>query len=292
MGNFVNLVLFGLTDGVIYAAVALGLVLIFRATRAINFAQGAMATITTYIAVTLIDKGLSYWIALLGAIVSGFIIGAIAERVFMRPVERRSPLNAVIVAIGLLIALEAAAGMIWGAKYRQFPSYFSIVGFRVGHSRIAFSNFDLYVLVSVAIIMVLLVLLFRYTDLGLKMRAAAFAPETARLLGVRVGRMLTLGWALAVALGAVAGVLLAPQVLLYPNNMDVVNIYGFVAAILGGLDSPIGAVVGGLAMGLIVSLVGGYLGSSLEAMGALVILLVVLVIRPEGLFAQRSARRV
>lgn len=292
MNKFINLALFGLTNGVIYSAVALGLVLIWRATRVVNFAQGAMATITTYIAVSLIDRGQSYWVAFAVAVLAGFAIGAVAERVFIRPVENKPALNPIIVAIGLLIVLEALAGMIWGAKYRQFPSNFSIVGFKVGSNRIALSDFDLYIFASVLLIMALLLVLFKFTDLGLKMRAAAFSPEVASLLGVRVGRMLTLGWALAVALGAVAGVLLAPQVLLYPNNMDVVNVYGFIAAVLGGLDSPAGAVVGGVIMGLIVTFVGGYFGSSLEAFGGLIVLLLVLVVRPQGLFSSAVARRV
>ena len=292
MHQFVNLTLIGITTGAVYAAVAMGLVLIWRATRTVNFAQGAMATFSTYVAATLIDRNVSYWLALVAAIVTGLIIGTLTERLLMRPIANTNQLNPVIIAIGMLIVLEAVSGMIWGAKYREFPSNFSVTGIKVGTSRIALSAFDIYVMVAVLVLMVALLVLFRWTSLGLKMRAAAFSPEIARLLGVRVGRMLTLGWALAVGMASVAGVLAAPNVLLYPNNMDGVNVFAFTAAILGGLDSPVGALVGGLGMGFVVSYVGGYLGSSLETIGGLIVLLIVLSFRPQGIFAASAARRV
>jgi branched-chain amino acid transport system permease protein len=292
MGRFTDLTLNGITYGMIYAAVALGLVLIWRATRIINFAQGGMAMLTTYVAVTLIDNHIGYWIAFVVALVAGLVFGAAVERVIIRPVEGKPPVNAVIVTLGLLILVEAVAGAIWGGGDRSFPAYFSETGLRVGGRQIAFSPFDIFVLSAVVLMLLALAVLFQRTHTGLRMRAAAFAPEVARLLGVRVGRILTLGWALAALAGSLAGLLVAPKVLLYPNNMDTVLVFAFTAAIIGGLDSPLGALVGGLVTGLALSYVGGYLGSSLETVGALVILLVVLMARPEGLFTRSRPRRV
>lgn len=292
MTRFFDLTLNGVTDGMIYALVALGLVLIWRATRVINFAQGAMAMFTTYVAVSLLDRSVDYWLAFAVALAAGLVSGAVVERVLVRPVEDKPPINAVIVTLGLLIFLEAVAGAIWGGQDRSFPAAFSQAGLKVGHTQLAFSRFDVFILAAVLVIMVALLALFQRSDLGLRMRASAFAPEVSRLLGVRVGRMLTLGWALACLAGSLAGLLVAPLVLLFPNNMDTVLIFSFTAAIIGGLDSPIGALVGGLAVGLSLSYVGGYLGSSLETLGALAILLIVLMLRPEGIFSRAAPRRV
>jgi branched-chain amino acid transport system permease protein len=292
MTRFVDLTLNGVTYGMIYATMALSLVLIWRGTRIINFSQGAMAMVTTYVASTVIEHGVSYWLALVVALASGAVIGSLIERFVVRPVERGPVLNPVIVTLGILVALEALAGIVWGGGLRSFPAYFSQVGVVLGSHRVAFSHFDVYVLCTIVIVMVLLVVLFRLTPLGLRMRASAFAPEVARLLGVRVGRTLTLGWALAGAVGALAGLLVAPKLLLSPNYMDAVFIYGFTAAVVGGLDSPLGAAIGGLGTGLAISYVGGYLGASLEVLGALVILMVVLMVRPQGIFMRPGERRV
>ncbi|HVA59010.1 MAG TPA: branched-chain amino acid ABC transporter permease [Mycobacteriales bacterium] len=284
----------GLTYGMIYSAVALGLVLIYRSTRVVNFAQGGMAMFTTYLAVTVIDRGWNYWIAFAVALGSGLALGAIVERLLVRRVESKNPLNAVIVTIGLLILLESVAGMVWGGGTRAFPAHFSIVGVGIGRHALAISRFDFFVIGAVLLVMLALVVLFRATSLGLRMRAAAFSPEVARLLGVRVGRMLTLGWALASLVGSLAGVLVAPKVFLSPNMMDEILIFGFAAAVLGGLDSPVGALIGGLVLGLVTSYVGGWsvAGPSLEVLGALVVLVVVLMVRPQGLFSGLGQRRV
>jgi branched-chain amino acid transport system permease protein len=292
MQRFVVLTLNGLTEGSIYAAMALALVMIWRATRVVNFAQGAMAMFTTYLALFALEHGAPYWLAFIVALVSGFLLGAVIERVLVRPVESGPPLNVVILTLGVLLMLEALAPMLFGGQIRSFPAAFSFVGLRLGSLEIPFSPFDLFALVSVLVLMVLLLLLFQRTDLGLRMRAAAFNPEVSRLLGIRVGGMLTLGWALASLVGALAGVLIAPSLLLYPTFMDQVLVFGFTGAILGGLDSPPGAVVGGLVMGFALSYVGGYFGSDLEAVGALVILIAVLMVRPRGLLAWRAQRMV
>lgn len=290
MQRFFVLTLNGLTEGSIYAAMALALVMIWRATQVVNFAQGAMAMFTTYLALFSLERGAPYWVAFIVALVCGLLLGAVVERVLVRPVEGAPPLNVVILALGVLIFLEALAPMLFGGQIRSFPAAFSIVGIQVGSVNIPFSRFDLFALASVLVMMVLLLLLFQRTDLGLRMRAAAFNPEVSRLLGIRVGRLLTLGWALASLVGALAGVLIAPSLLLYPTFMDQVLVFGFTGAILGGLDSPPGAVIGGLAMGFALSYVGGYLGADLETVGALVILIAVLMVRPRGLFTWQAHR--
>jgi branched-chain amino acid transport system permease protein len=251
-----------------------------------------MLMITTFIAYSVVNDGHSYWLALLVALGAGFLIGAVAERVLIRPVENGPPLNAVIVTLGLLIFLQALAGMIWGGTPRSFAPAFSIRGYQVGSTQLIFSPADLFVVLAVLAVMVALVLLFRGTSVGLRMRSAAFAPEVARLLGVRVGRMLTLGWALAAVVGALAGVLIAPNTFVGPNTFDSILVFGFTAAVVGGLDSPIGGVVGGLLVGLTLSYVSGYLGSDVVTVGALIVLGVSLMVRPNGLFSRAPARRV
>src|SRR5260370_11132267 len=249
MTRFFILTLNGLTQGAIYASMALALVMIWRATKIINFAQGAMAMFTTYLALFAIEHGAPYWAGFIVALATGLLIGAIVEHVIVRPVESAPPLNVVILTLGLLLFLEALAPMAFGGQIKSFPPAFSIVGLRVAPSQIPFSPFDLFTRASVLAVMTLLLVLFQKTDLGLRMRASAFNPEVSRLLAVRVGRMLTLGWALASLVGALAGVLIAPSLLLYPNFMDDVLVFGFTGAVLGGLDSAIGAVIGGSPLG-------------------------------------------
>ncbi|HEY2438450.1 MAG TPA: branched-chain amino acid ABC transporter permease [Solirubrobacteraceae bacterium] len=292
MTRFIDLTLSGISDGAVYAAVALALVLIWRATRIVNFAQGAMLMVTTFIASAVITKTGSYPLGVFVALASGLILGAVVERTVIRPVESAPPLNAVIMTLGLYTLLVAAAGMIWGNTPRSFPAAFSLRGFRVGGTTLLFTPNDLFIVLTVIGVAGLLAVLFRATSLGLRMRASAFAPEVARLLGVRVGGMFTLGWALAAMVGALAGVLVAPSVFLGPNTFDPLLISGFVAAVIGGLDSPPGAVVGGIVLGLALSYVSGYAGSSLVPLAALAILVVVLMARPSGLFSASKERRV
>jgi branched-chain amino acid transport system permease protein len=290
--RFIDLTLNGISTGTVYASLALALVLIWRSTRIVNFAQGGMLMITTSIASSVIASSGSYWLGFAVALVCGLVLGAAVERLLMRRVASGPPLNAVIVTLGLLILLEAAAGMIWGNTPRSFPPAFSIRGYDVGGTRVLFSPNDTFTVLVVAGTACALALLFRRTSLGLRMRAAAFAPEVARMLGVRVGSMLTLGWALAALIGALAGMLIAPSVFVGPNQFDSVLIFGFTAAVLGGLDSPGGAAVGGIVLGLSLSYVSGYEGASLVTLAALVILLLVLMVRPNGLFGGPHGRRV
>ncbi|RBY84567.1 branched-chain amino acid ABC transporter permease [Blastococcus sp. TF02A-30] len=293
MEKFVNVTLTGLTEGMVYAAFALALVLIWRSTRIVNFAQGSMAAATAFIALSLIQNGQSYWVALIVALASGFVLGAVVERVVIRPVEGGPELNAVIVTLGLFVAIQALIAIIWGSSFESFPAPFGLEGFQVGDSRIAFTPNSVFVIGAVVVTMALLIALFRFTRVGLAMRASAFGQEVARLLGVKVGRMLTLGWALAAVVGSLAGLLIAGGEFVYPAYMDSLIVFGFVAAVLGGLDSPVGAIVGGLILGLALSYVSGYVerGSALVNVSALVILMVVLLVRPGGLFASSVARR-
>lgn len=292
MHQFVNLTLNGVVVGFVFAAFALTLVLIFRATRIVNFGQGAQAMFSTYLALQLVKNGHSYWLALLVAVVSGFVIGGLVERIIVRPVETGPEINAVIVTLGVFVGFVALAAILFGNTITAFPAPFSLRGYSVGSTTIAVTPNDLYRVVAVLLAMALLLALFRFTSLGLQLRAAAFGQEVARLLGVRVGRMLTLGWALAGLFGALAGVLIAGGAPISPNFMDGVVVFGFVAAVLGGLDSFVGAVVGGLVLGLTNSYVSGYLDSSLVTLSALVILMAVLLLRPGGLFSSSVARKV
>ena len=292
MTKFINLTLDGISTGAVYAAVALALVLIWRGTRVVNFAQGAMLMVTTFIASAVINKTGSYVVGVVVALAAGLIMGAVVERTLIRPVESAPPLNAVIVTLGVLVLLQAGAGMIWGGNPRSYPPAFSIKGYEIGGRTVLFSPFDLFTVLVVAATTLALALLFTRTNLGLRMRAAALEAEIARLLGVRVGDMFTVGWALASVTGSLAGVLVAPSVFVAPNNFDAVLVFGFTGAVIGGLESPGGAVVGGGLLGLALSYISGYAGASTVTLGALAILVAVLMVRPQGLFTREQVRRV
>ncbi|WP_030441330.1 branched-chain amino acid ABC transporter permease [Actinoplanes subtropicus] len=290
MDRFLYLTFDGLSRGAVYAAFALALVLIWRAARIVNFAQGAMAVATAYAGYSVADATGSYWLGFLVAVTGGLVLGAVVERVVMRFVDHSSPLNGVVVALGLVLIIQGVLGMIYGDGYRPAPAPFSRDAFEIGGIAIL-SRYDLFVFAAVGAVVVLLTLLFTRTATGLRMRAAAFAPDVSRLLGVPVGGMLTLGWALAAAVGSLAGMLVLPTELgLHPNAMDLLFVSAFTAAVVGGLDSPVGAVVGGLVVGLLLAYVGGYLGATVAPMAVLVLLVVVLLGRPDGLFARAKAR--
>ncbi|HET8651079.1 MAG TPA: branched-chain amino acid ABC transporter permease [Gaiellaceae bacterium] len=283
----------GLAQGAIFASLALALVLIYRATDVLNFAQGEMATFTTYVAWSLMNHGLSFWPAFALTLVIAFAGGAAIERTLIRPVEHRPEIVIVIVTIGLLIALNGLTGWIWGTEVKAFDSPFPLRTVEI--AGVVVSLQDLGVLVVCLVTVSVLWAFFNLTTLGLVMRAVANSQEASRLLGVRVGWMLALGWGLAAALGAVAGMMAAPALTLDPNMMLVVLIYAFAAAVLGGIDSPVGAVVGGLVLGVVINVLGAYVdfvGGELRLPAALAVLLVVLLIRPQGLFGHRVVRRV
>ena len=292
MQEFLQFTLGGIAVGMIYAAIALSLVLIWRGTRVLNYSQGGMAMFTTYIAWLVIRDTGSYWAGFAVALAAGLVLGAILERAVVRPTEGKSPLNSVIVTIGLLILLEGLAGIIYGGQYRSFPAAFSIKGLKIGNFALGVSSNDVFTAAAVLAAAVVLFLIFQYTSVGLRLRATAFSPAVARLLGVRTGRVLTLGWALAGLVGALAGVLVTPSTFLYPNSMDSIFVLGFTAAAIGGLDSPVGAVIGGGGLGVGLSYADGYLGSNLVLIYGLIALILVLMVRPSGLFSTSATRRV
>jgi branched-chain amino acid transport system permease protein len=293
LDRFVFLTVDGLSHGAIFAAFALALVLIWRGTRIVNFAQGTMAVAAAYIAYSVTKATGSYWLGAVAAIVAGLVFGVVVERVVMRYVAHTAPLSAIVVALGLSLVIEAIIGIIYGVNYLPFPAPFSRTSYVVGGVPLI-SPYDIFVFICVIVVMVGIGLLFARTAIGLRMRAAAFAPETARLVGVNVSRVLTFGWALSSGVGALAGLLILPTSGpgLVPSAMDLVFISAFTAAVIGGLDSPPGAVVGGLGLGLVLSYTSGYIGSNVTELAVLALLAVVLLVRPGGLFASRQGRRV
>lgn len=290
MDRFLFLTVDGLARGAVLAAFALSLVIIWRAARIVNFAQGAMAVATTYIAFTVTSATGNYWLGLASAVVSGLVLGALVERTVMRFVGNTNPLNSVIAGLGLLLVIQAVLGMVFGNGYKAMATPFSTTPISIGGVS-AISPYDLFIFTCVGLIVLGLALLFTKTSLGLRLRASAFAPDLARLLGVRSSRMLTLGWALSSAVGALAALLIIPTELgLNPHAVDTVFVYAFTVAVVGGLDSAGGAVAGGLAVGVVLSWVSGYLGATLAPIAVLVLLLAVLLLRPAGLFSMTKER--
>lgn len=292
MERFLQVVVDGIADGSVYATLALALVLIFRSTGVVNFAQGEMAMFATFVAWALADSGVPLALALLGALVFAFAAGMLVERVLIRPVEGGNPLNLVIVTLGLFIVVNAAAGWIWGFTLKDFPRIFPGGVAELGGVSLSVESLGI-IGVLLAVVLVLWAL-FTRTGLGLAMRAAAQDPASARLVGVPVGRMLMLGWGLAALLGAVAGVLIAPRLFLDTNLMAGVLVYSFAGAALGGFDSPLGAVVGSWIIGITEGLAGTYvdaIGSDLKVLVPLTIIFGVLVLRPSGLFGSPEVVR-
>jgi len=293
MDIFLQQVLSGLATGGIYASLALALVMIYQATDVVNFAQGEMAMFTTYHAWTMINAGLPYWVAFAVTLVIGFVGGVVIERVIIRPVENAPILAIVIVTIGLLVILNSLAGFIWSYVQKPFPSPFPPQPIRFGG--VVIGAHDVGAIAVTLVVLFFLYLFFRYTPLGLAMRAAAQNPMSSRLSGIRVSWMLALGWGLASVFGAVAGMMVAPIVFLDPNMMAGIQMYAFAAATVGGFTSPGGAVLGGFLVGIVENLVGTYvkfIGTELKLTVALAMIFVVLLVKPSGLFGRAAVRRV
>ena len=281
----------GLATGGIYASLALALVMIYQATHLVNFAQGEIAMFSTYLAWTMLDAGMPYWPAFLLTVVIAFSLGVLIERVIVRPVERAPVLSVVVVFIGLLVIFNSLAGWIYTYTIKVFPSPFPKQPVRMGGH--FFSAHELGAIGITLLVLLLLYAFFRYTPLGLAMRAAAQNPESSRLVGIRVSWMLALGWGLASATGAIAGMMVAPTVYLDPNMMSGILLYAFAAALVGGIDSPGGAVLGGFLVGVSENLLGTYvIGNELKLSVALALIIGVLVIRPSGLFGKVHVTRV
>jgi branched-chain amino acid transport system permease protein len=283
----------GIAQGAIFASLALALVLIYNAMGLVNFAQGEMAMVSTFVAFTLISRGVNYWIALPVTLVIAFAGGIAIQRIVIRPVERAPLLTLVIITLGLATLLNGLAGALFGYVPRSFPSPFSVQTVDILGAFVSYR--DLGVIAVSGVVLLAIYLLLQRTTVGLTLRAAAHHPEASRLLGVHVSWMLALGWGLASAVGAVSGIMVAPIILLEPNMMQTVIIYAFAAAVLGGIESPLGAVVGGLIVGVTVNLAGAYLpfvGGDLQLAVALAIIIGVLVLKPNGLFGRPTVRRV
>jgi branched-chain amino acid transport system permease protein len=294
MADFFQQVVSGLASGGVYGSLALAIVLIHRATGVINFAQGEMATFSTYIAWTLTtNHGLSYWPAFAVTLLVSFAGGVGIHQAVIRPVERGPQIRVVIITIGLLLLLNGLTTWIWSGEVRSVASPFPTRTIDVDGVAISVQDIGT-IAVSLGTVAVLWAF-FQFTKVGLALRAAAVNPAEARLVGVRVPWMLGLGWGLAAVLGAIAGMLTAPSVFLDPNMMQAVLIYAFAAAVLGGIDSPVGAVVGGLLLGVGLNLLGttiDFVGADLRLPAALLVILVVLLVRPAGLFGKRQVKKV
>ena len=290
MEAFLHQVFSGLATGGIYASLALALVMIYQSTNHINFAQGEMAMFSTYLAWYMISAGLPYWWAFVLTVAVSFVAGIVIERVIIRPVENAPVLSVVTVFIALLVIFNSVAGWIFTYTIKTFPSPFSeqaLFGNRF------ISSHELGAIGITLAVLVLLYLFFRFTPLGLAMRAAAQNATSSRLVGIRVGWMLALGWGLAAAVGAVAGMLIAPIVYLEPNMMSGILLYAFAAALLGGIDNPFGAVLGGFLVGILENLMGAYVvGTELKLSVALVLIIGVLLFKPTGLFGRVFITRV
>jgi branched-chain amino acid transport system permease protein len=292
--QFAQLTVGGVARGSVFASLALALVLIYRATEVVNFAQGEMALLTTYFAYQLTLWGLSYWLAFFLTLGIAFVYGVVVQVAAIRPVQHKSVLAVVIVTIGLFILIDGLVTWKWGADLKFMPAPFGNAVYHVGS--VAIARQDIGTLLVTIFSVILLWVLFQFTKLGLAMRAAALRPAAASLVGVRVNWMLAIGWGLAAVLGAVAGLMAEPaQYVLQPTLMQPILLYAFAAAVLGGLESPAGAVVGGLALGVFLNLIGQYVGfasAELRLPIAFAVLLAVLLVKPTGLFGRRQVRRV
>jgi len=285
-------VLAGLATGGIYACLALAVVMIYQAIDHLNFAQGEMAMFSTFIAWQLIELGTPYWIAFVATIAVSFVAGVLIERILFRPIHNAPVLSHIVVFIALFGILNSLAGFIWDFNVKNFPTPF---GSRPLLGTGLISSHDAGMIGVTILLLVFLYVFFRHTRIGLAMRAAAANPQSARLSGIRVGWMIALGWGMAAAIGAVAGMLIAPVVFLEPNMMTSVLLYGFAAAVVGGLTSPGGAVIGGFAVGVIENLAGTfipYVGRELKLTIALFLIVAVLLVKPSGLFGRRVVSRV
>ncbi|HEY4204975.1 MAG TPA: branched-chain amino acid ABC transporter permease [Xanthobacteraceae bacterium] len=292
MDLLINQVLAGIATGAIYACMALAIVMIFQAIDHLNFAQGEMAMFSTFIAWQLMQWGVPYWWAFILTLIISFAAGVIIERLLFKPLAKAPILTNVAGFIALFAIINSVAGLIWDFTIKQFPTPFGSSPF-LGSQLI--STHQAGMIGVTLVLLVLLFFFFRFTRIGLAMRAAATLPESARLVGINTGWMIALGWGMATAIGAIAGILIAPVVFLEPNMMGGVLLYGFAAAVLGGLSSPLGAVIGGFLVGIFENLVGTYIpgvGNELKLPIALALIVIVLVVKPTGLMGRTVVKRV
>jgi branched-chain amino acid transport system permease protein len=297
MIKLITAILTALTTGAIYALMSTALVLVWRSTRIINFAQAGQAVLSTYIGYEVTVRTGSFWVGVVAAMIFGALLGAVIDRFFMRPIFKRIQsgpilmIAPVVATLGLLGIIQSIIGFKWGLTYQSLAAPVSTDGYRLFGRVIAFSPFNLLVVVFATVSMLLLTLLFQKTNIGLALRASAHSPEIARLSGIKVDFIRTLGWALAGAAGGLAGMLYIPSSYLYPNAMDVLLVFGFVAAVIGGLESLFGAVAGAMLLGFAISFATSYVSEKLVFPMAFIMLIVVLLIRPAGIFSKKKGRR-
>ncbi len=296
MERFINTILIGISGGSIYGLMALALVLVWRSTRVVNFAQAGQAILSTYIGYVVISHTNNYWLAFPVAVISGALIGALVDILLIRIMVKRAhqgPVAAiapVIATLGLLGLIRAVVGLIWGGDLRQFKLPVTNHGFTFGHTTIPFAPINLLIVVITFLVMLIFALIFQRTNLGLALRASAYQPEIARLSGIRVDLTRTIGWAFAGSAGAIAGILVTPTNYLAPNSLDLLLVSGFVAAVIGGLESLVGAAVGGLILGIGLAFVLEYVSSSLAFPAAFMVLIAVLLVKPAGLIGSKRSR--
>jgi branched-chain amino acid transport system permease protein len=296
MQQIINTILIGISIGSIYSLMALALVLVWRSTRVVNFGQAGQAIVSTYVAWEVVNRSGSYFLAFIFAVAIGGLLGGLIESGLMRTLFKHAsegPIAAVapvIVTLGLLGVIRSVVGLIWTNEGKRFESPVDTAGFVIGDSTLPFSRLNLLIVVMAAIVMIIFSIVFQKTNLGLALRAAAYNPEIARLSGIRVSQTRTIGWVFAGAAGGVAGILVTSNDTLTPNSLDTLLVFAFTAAVIGGLESLVGAVVGGLVLGIGLSFILIYLGTSLVFPTAFVVLVLVLLIRPAGIFGVKGAR--
>ncbi|PHX66483.1 MAG: amino acid ABC transporter permease [Actinobacteria bacterium] len=297
MQKLLETVLIGISTGSIYALMSLALVLVWRSTRVVNFAQAGQAMFSTYIGFEIASRSEIFWLGLAFAIIAGALVGAGVDYFFMRVLFKHAisgpaaVVAPVIATLGLLGLIRSIVGLIWGGEFKSIAAPASKDGFTIGQTTIPFSALNVLIIATVSLILITVAITFQRTNLGLSLRASAYAPEIAQLAGIRTARTRTIGWALAGGVGGVAGMLVTSYNFLSPYSLDLLLVFGFIAAVIGGLESMVGSVIGALVLGIGLTFILNYIGTSLVFIGGFVVLIVVLLVKPDGIMARGKTRR-
>jgi branched-chain amino acid transport system permease protein len=297
MQKLLETLLIGVSTGSIYALMSLALVLVWRSTRVVNFAQAGQAMLSTYIGFEIASRTEIFWLGLACAITAGALLGAGVDYFFMRVLFKRAVsgpaavVAPVIATLGLLGLIRSIVGLIWGGEFKSIEAPASKDGFTLGETTIPFSALNLLIIATVSLILITLAIIFQRTNLGLSLRASAYAPEIAQLAGIKTARTRTIGWAIAGGVGGVAGMLVTSYNFLSPYSLDLLLVFGFIAAVIGGLESMVGSVIGALTLGIGLTFILNYIGTSLVFIGGFAVLIVVLLLKPDGIMARGKVRR-